>query len=196
MQFEEVKNTILSRLENELPGYLSYHTVAHVKDVYHAAELLATKEGVEGDDLTLLLTATLFHDSGFMIDQAEHEKSSCGVAEQMLPGYGYTPQQIRRICGMIMATRIPQTPSNLLEQIICDADLDYLGRDDFFPIGDTLFAEMRALNIIDTEDEWNRLQIGFLEKHHYFTATAIKWRNAKKAENLAIVRSKIKSANV
>ena len=162
--------------------------------MYDAAKQIAKKEKVGGDDLTLLLTAALFHDSGFLIDQKEHEKLSCDVARQYLPQFGYGPEQIEKICGMIMATQIPQKPRNLTEQILCDADLDYLGRDDFFTIGDKLFAELSMYGMINTEEEWNRLQTGFLEKHHYFTVTALKLRKDKKDENLAIVKSKISNA--
>jgi hypothetical protein len=98
---------------------------------------------------------------------------------------------------MIMATRIPQTPHNLLEEIIADADLDYLGRDDFWTIGNKLFTELQMYSIIQTEDEWNRLQIKFLEQHHYFTRTAIETRKQKKDEYMAILKNGLsKSASV
>ena len=72
---------------------------------------------------------------------------------------------------MIMATKIPQSPNTLLEEILCDADLDYLGRDDFFNIGETLFEELRAYHLISDEQAWNRLQVSFLNAHHYYTRT-------------------------
>jgi len=140
----------------------------------------------------LLLTAVLFHDSGFLISQKEHERLSCEIAAKHLPEYGYTPEQMTVIFGMIMATQIPQNPHNKLEQIICDADLDYLGREDFFTIGNKLFDELCMYGIIDSENEWNKLQVRFLEKHHYFTASAKKLRKDKKAANLLLVKSKIK----
>ncbi|WP_276134689.1 HD domain-containing protein [Polluticoccus soli] len=196
MQFNEVKTFILDKLTQELPAHLTYHSVGHIRDVYDSAGYLAKEEGVRGEDLQLLLTAALFHDSGFLISQKEHEKLSCEVCKQYLPGFGYTREQIEKICGMVIATRIPQQPQNLLEQIICDADLDYLGRDDFFPIGDQLFSELKTFKVINTEHEWNRLQVDFLEKHHYFTATALQLRKHKKEENLMLVREKVKSAAV
>jgi uncharacterized protein len=192
MQFEKVKKFILTKLKKELTKNLTYHSLGHIKDVYSAAENIARLEKVEGEDLTLLLTAVLFHDSGFLISQKEHERLSCEIALKHLPDFDYTPAQIERICGMIMATQIPQTPHNKLQKIICDADLDYLGRDDFFPIGDKLFDELVMYGIIDNENEWNKLQVRFLEKHHYFTTSAKKLRQAKKAENLLIVKAKIK----
>lgn len=191
MQFAKVRNFILDKLKEELPQRLSYHSLDHVNDVYMAAETLAGLEGISGEDLTLLLTAVLFHDSGFLTQQKDHEEVGCGIVRQYLPQYGYDPQQIERICGMIMATRIPQSPHNKLEEIICDADLDYLGRDDFFIIGAFLFEELRTFGVISTEYEWNQLQVKFLESHHYFTDSAKQLRLAKKHTHLSMVRSKL-----
>jgi hypothetical protein len=185
MDFKKAKSYINARLRKDLPGNLSYHSVAHVKDVYDSAKRLAKAEGIDGEDLTLLLTAVLFHDSGFMIQSKEHEKIGCDIVQEALPQFGYTPEQIERICGMIMATRIPQEPNNLLEEIIADADLDYLGRDDFWTIGNKLFSELQMYGILQSEEEWNKLQVGFLDKHHYFTKTAIATRKAKKDAYLA-----------
>lgn len=185
MQFEKTKKFIFGKLKKDLAKHLSYHSVNHIKDVYAAAENLANHEGVTGEELTLLLTAVLFHDSGFLMQQKGHEQISCDIARASLPQFDYTPEQIERICGMIMATRVPQNPHNLLEQIICDADLDYLGRDDFFTIGNNLYAELQVYGMIGTEKEWNTMQASFLGKHHYFTQTAINLRKAKKDEHLA-----------
>lgn len=191
MQYEKVKTFILDKLEHELPQHLSYHSVGHVKDVCQATEAIAGQEGISGEDLTLLLTAALFHDSGFLFGAAEHEKKSCEIARQYLPGFGYTTDQIGKIEGMIMATRIPQTPHNLLEEILADADLDYLGRDDFFTIGNRLYDELAMYGIVNDKNDWNRLQIRFLENHHYFTQTAIRNRKAKKDEHLQNIKAQL-----
>jgi uncharacterized protein len=191
MQFEKAKKFILSKLRKELPKHLSYHSVEHIKDVYEASGRIAESEGITKEEVKLLLTAALFHDSGFLQGPKEHEKISCEIARQNLPGYGYSPEQIEKICGMIMATRIPQTPHNHLEQIICDADLDYLGRDDFFDIGNKLFEELMVYGIIADEQQWNYLQMKFLETHDYFTETSKRLRKARKDEHLALIKSKM-----
>ncbi len=191
MQFEKVKKFILNKLKRELPKNLTYHSLGHIKDVYAAAENIAALEDIDGEDLTLLLTAVLFHDSGFLIQQKDHEQIGCDIAREHLPNYNFSDEQIEKICGMIMATKIPQNPQNKLEEIICDADLDYLGRDDFFKIGNYLFDELCMYGIISTENEWNKLQIRFLEGHQYFTPSAIKLRKSAKEAHLNLVRSKI-----
>lgn len=180
MQFQKAKAYIRARQRKDLPKHLTYHSIAHVKDVYEAAERLAKAEGIKGEELTLLLTAVMYHDCGFMIQSKEHEAIGCGIARESLPQFDYSLEQIERICGMIMATRIPQTPHNKLEEIIADADLDYLGRDDFWTIGNKLFEELVMYGIIRSEDEWKTLQVRFLEQHHYFTDTAINTRKAQK----------------
>jgi hypothetical protein len=91
------------------------------------------------------------------------------MVNEILPPYGFNADQIKLIQGMIMATRIPQSPKTKLEQVICDADLDYLGRDDFYIIGNRLFEELSSQGIVKTDHEWNLLQKKFLESHCYHT---------------------------
>lgn len=191
MQFKPAGKFILNKLSKELPRHLSYHSVDHIKDVYDAAELIGKQENISDYDMKLLLTAAWYHDSGFLKGAKDHEEESCRIAKENLPNYRYTTEEIDKICGLIMATKIPQSPKNRLEEILADADLDYLGRDDFFNIGHKLYNELSIFGFINTEDEWNRLQVRFLESHHYFTQTAVKLRKDKKEAHLALVKSKI-----
>ena len=193
MEYEKIKKIILKELKENLPEHLSYHSVMHVKDVINAVEEIAVAENVGGEDLILLKTAALFHDSGFLHGAKDDEQKSCEIAQKYLLDYGYSQPQIDKIKGMIMATKIPQSPNNKLEEILADADLDYLGRDDFFKIGDKLFDELTMFGIVNSERDWNLLQEKFLESHHFFTKTAINNRNQKKQENLEIIKSKLNS---
>lgn len=195
MQFENVGRFILNKLRLELPAALSYHSVLHVKDVYAAAEMIGRQENISGQEMKLLLSAAWFHDSGFLRGPKDHEEESCRIARQFLPDFDYTAEEIEQICGMVMATKIPQSPKNHLEQILADADLDYLGRDDFFETGNKLFSELSIFGFLNTEDEWDRLQVRFLESHYYFTPTAIRLRQAKKEAHLVLVKSKIKQSS-
>ncbi len=191
MQFEQASEFILNKLSNELPEQLCYHSIAHVKDVYAAADSIAKQEGISDYERKLLLTAACYHDAGFLKGAQNHEEESCRLVREVLPGYEYAPEDIERICGMIRATKIPQRPTNLLEEILADADLDYLGRDDFYTVGEMLFKELINYGIVDNAADWNHLQVIFLESHHYFTSTAIRLRQAKKEAHLAGVKAKI-----
>jgi uncharacterized protein len=182
---------ILDRLRHGLPARRSYHSYEHTVDVHRTAITIAAAEGVSGEDLDLLKTAALFHDAGFLVQDGEHEQASCVIVREALPGFGYTAGQIDRICVMIMATKIPQDPVDELSRILCDADLDYLGRPDFFRIGSTLFEEFKHYGVLTTEREWNELQVRFLEKHRYFTRRSKLVREPVKRKHLAAVIDKL-----
>jgi predicted metal-dependent HD superfamily phosphohydrolase len=187
-RYERLKNFIIEKLESEIPKTYYYHSVGHVLDVLSAAEMIGQKEKISNADMELLKAAVLFHDSGFTVNPKNHEQIGCDLAKEILPGYGFSKNEIEIICGMILATRYPQKPHNILEQIICDADLDYLGRDDFFSIGNNLMKEMNLNGSIKDETEWNTLQEKFLESHHYFTQTAKEMRGKRKFEHLEKIR--------
>ena len=172
MDYRAAKKFILDKLRKELPAGLSYHGLHHTLDVLKMATMICHSEGVSERETTLVKTAALFHDAGFIKNKhAGHEMEGCAMARDILPEFSYQETDIERICGMIMATKIPQSPKNLLEEILCDADLDYLGRDDFYDIGGTLFEEMQDYQLIQGEEAWNRLQVSFLKAHHYHTRT-------------------------
>ena len=191
MQFKRACKFILNKLQHELPEHLLYHGINHTIDVYRAAERIAKGEGISDYEQKLLLTAAAFHDSGFIKAREGHEAESCKLARRYLPGYNYNEGEIELICGMIMATRIPQSPNTHLEKILCDADLDYLGRDDFFLLSDILFSELHTECLIKDQTAWNMEQAEFMGKHHYFTPTSVKLREAKKEQYIKLVKSKI-----
>jgi putative nucleotidyltransferase with HDIG domain len=185
MKFEAVKDRILQHLNDTLSKELTYHCVEHTLDVMESAERLAKMEGVNGYDLMLIKTAALLHDLGFVESYQGHEEVSMKLAAEILPEYDYSPEDIKKIQGMILSTRIPQSPKTKLEEIIADADLDYLGRDDLFLIGQRLQYEWKQHGFISTLREWHEKQLAFLKAHKYFTKSAIELRATKKEENIA-----------
>ena len=187
-RYEKTKSFIVDKLSRELPSNLYYHGVHHVLDVLSAAEMLSREEKISEEETELVKVAVLFHDSGFIEGAKNHEQRGCDLAKKKLPDFGYSNDEINAICGMIMATSYPQQPKNHLEEIVCDADLDYLGRDDFFTTGSTLLKEMNTNGSVQTEDDWNKLQESFLNSHRYFTDTANRLRNKKKQEHLEKIR--------
>ena len=188
--FTSIKQPILSRLEDELDSRLGYHNIAHTLDVLEQAEVIAIQEKVtDKHDVLLLKTAAIFHDSGFLFVYKNHEEKGCEIASESLKNV-FSEEDIKKVCGMIMATKIPQTPNTLLEQIICDADLDYLGRNDFEPISRNLYKEFIIFKIIPEDIIWDHIQIKFFESHHYFTGTSISKRNGEKLKHLNILKER------
>lgn len=191
IQFVDMQEIILDKLEKELPGYLYYHNVKHTIDVITEVELIGWAEGVTEEEVLLLKTAALFHDAGHVIGYDQHEEEGCGMAWDFLPKYNFTKEQIERVCELIMATQMPPKPRNLLEKIMCDSDLDYLGRSDFIPVSNTLYDELKEQNKIGSLDDWNKLQIKFISGHQYFTETARNLREVNKQKQIDRIRKLI-----
>jgi len=194
MQLELARNNAISILQGNLPSYLTYHCLEHTLDVYRETERIALAERVSSnDDLTVVLTAAAYHDIGFVISELNHEQQSCLICMNDLPKFGYSDEEINKVCEIVMATKIPQTPNSPLAEILCDADLDYLGRNDFNAISETLFEEFKYRKIIEDRESWDNIQVNFFNSHHYFTKTNCKLRNLQKAINLQKIIETIKT---
>jgi adenylate cyclase len=191
IQFTDIQELILDKLEKELPKGLYYHNVKHTVDVVTEVELIGWGEGCTDEEILLLKTAALFHDAGHTVAYDNHEHHGTVLAREMLPGYNYTPAQIERICSIIMSTKLPPKPKDLLENIICDSDLDYLGRSDFIPVSNTLYEELKEMNKMGSLNEWNKLQVKFISGHQYFTKTARSLREVNKQLQIERIQSLI-----
>jgi len=188
LRFGDVEEFILEKLEKGLPKNLYYHNLKHTIDVYTQVELIGRSENVTQEEQLLLQTAALFHDAGHLIDYDTHEEMGVKLAREILPDYQYSERQIEIISELILVTKLPPKPKNLMEAIMCDADLDYLGRVDFIPVSNMLYKELHEHGRIGTIQEWNEMQIKFIEKHQYFTNTARRLRNVNKNSQLENIK--------
>lgn len=184
VRLSDLEEFVYEKLEKGLPKDLYYHNLKHTVDVYTQVELIGRAEGVGDEEMLLLRTAALFHDAGHLIDYDTHEEMAVKLVREILPEYQYSDKQIGLISELIMSTKLPPQPKSLLEEIMCDADLDYLGRTDFIPVSNTLYKELHEHGKVGTLREWNDIQTQFIAKHSYFTKTARKLRNVNKKSQL------------
>ena len=157
-----------------------------------SVERIAIMEGVLDEDIFVLKSAATYHDAGFVESYDNNEEIGAAMAGEILPKYGYTEEQIKQVGELIYATIIPHKPKNHLEEIICDADLDYLGRDDFHTIADTLRRELRDHGKIKSDRKWDEIQVSFLSQHKYFTKSGNKLREEKKKKHLKEIQQRLK----
>jgi predicted metal-dependent HD superfamily phosphohydrolase len=195
INYYKAERYITKLLEKKLSDKLHYHCIDHVQDVVNAVENLALTEDVTDEGLFLLKSAASYHDAGFIEQYDKNEPIGARLAEEILPKYGYTEENIQIIKELIYVTQIPHKPKNKLEEIICDADLDYLGRDDFHEIADRLRRELREHGKIDSDRKWDEIQVQFLTNHRYFTKTAIATRRPKKLKNLEDIKQRLEENN-
>ena len=172
-EYSQKIRKVTSLVRRVMPN-LPYHNLGHALDVYRAVNRLAELEGVDQYKRFLAGTAGILHDISL------DEEKAAEIAGMHLPRIGYNNQEIREIQEDILATKMPQRPKTLLQKIICDADLDNLGREDFFDKGELLRQEWG----LSKNRQWYERQKSFLESHVYHTDSAKALRNAGKQANL------------
>lgn len=170
---------------------LIYHNINHALDVRDKVRVLADREGVTFKEKSFLELGALFHDIGFIDTYTGHEKQGVLIVKKAFPVFGFDENSISFICSLILSTCLPQNPQNHLEKILCDADLDNLGRNDFFENLDSLFEEKQSFEIKTSKQEWYEQTLKMMTAHEYFTDSQKNIRNKKKQENLKILKDRI-----
>jgi predicted metal-dependent HD superfamily phosphohydrolase len=181
---------VIGRMRLELDRRYTYHTVEHTLDVIKCCEEISFAEGLNESECLILQISALFHDTGFLLSRTNHEERSVDIFTKAHAEFQLEPSHIREIENCIRATRVPQEPQSRLEQIICDADLDYLGRKDFWTISDSLFVEMTNCKEISGSAAWKELQIKFMSAHRFHTKFSKNRRDDQLKINLDEVKAK------
>ena len=178
-------------LTKKLAKNLFYHGPHHTEDVLNAVEKIAFNEKVSPEEFILIRAAVLFHDFGYIDKYLDNETIGADYAREILPKYGFSTSQIIKICDLIISTKVPQKPNNHLERIICDADLDYLGRKDFLSISSNFYRELKEYGMVKNKNHWDEIQIKFLRAHHFFTEYSINNRSILKKKHLEFIKSRV-----
>ncbi len=174
-----------------------FHDYNHTKETVAAGREIAEGMRVSANELETVLLACWFHDVGMLHSRENHEERSAEAAEDFLKKHAVGEEQIRKVKACILATRIPQKPTTLLERIVCDADISHLGWDSYFAINALLRQEFE-LNRGEpySNVEWWLLNKEFFQKHQYFTPYARQRYNSQKNLNFKTIANLLKkSAN-
>lgn len=167
----EAKKFATDIFKNKVSESITYHNLLHTEDVIAACERMANYYQLSDEDRTILLTAGWFHDTGFITGIADgHEEESAMIAVQFLKTHHQTPEFTENVRKTILATKMPQSPTNLIEQILCDADLYHLGTNDFKQKNKLLRKELaNTVGNGFSKKQWKKKNTEFLANHTYFT---------------------------
>lgn len=194
MEFERLKKNILADLER-LPERYRYHNIQHTLEVMENAAKLGVEAGLSGHEQRLLDTAALMHDYGYLKCYRNNESHGAAAAEMILPGYGYAPADVKIIADMIRATAPPCSPRSRLEDLICDADLGYLGTDNFRVRAADLRNEYMAMEKNLSDCEWYRMEYKFLSAFRFRSPEGEKLFGKGLAANLAGIRELLETCD-
>lgn len=197
LRFESLQEQVCGMFDAKLPKTYFYHSMKHTLDVVIQAEMIATAEGIDDENLYILKTAALLHDIGFIQSYDNHESMSADIAKDILQKEGYSQSQIEDVCRLILSTKLGVEPKDLLEKVLCDANFDYLGRDDFSCVSKNLYKELLELRRVKkNEYEWNVGQLKFLQEHRFYTDYSRSKRNPTKVKHIQDIQEKITRFNI
>jgi len=184
------KEYVESFLEQNLSNGIFYHDLDHTREVVKAANEIGKASGLMDDQLETVLIAAWFHDTGYYKGKRDHEKESKIIAEEFLRDQGINEKKVAEVGGCIIATKIPQRPTNLMEEVLCDADLYHLSTSEFFRKSELLRKEFSLTGSSEIKDkEWLKTNIKFLKKHTFFTEYAREKLYPYKKKNLKKLKS-------
>lgn len=189
----EIENHIFDYYKEKSPSTNVYHSLTHVKKVVQLVEEIGTNSGLGKEDIEILKISAWFHDIGHLEVWEGHEKESVKYAKEYLGKINYPDDNIEKVAGCICATKIPHEPNNLLEEIICDADISHMGSRDFFDQSDLLKIEMeKRFDEKISDFKWIKKNIEFLTQNGFFTKYAKNQFDEMKNLNLLKLQKKYK----
>jgi len=172
-----------------------YHNYDHTKHVVDAAEEIGKGAGLEEKDLDVVMLAAWLHDTGYVELKEGHEAASIKIAKEFLIQAGCDEILQKQVYDCIEATKMPQSPQNVLEQVICDADLAGLGSADFEDRSKLLKTEIELeRGAAFVNEEWFEMELEFMSNHNYHTKYAQTTYNSQKNKNLAKRHADFKKA--
>lgn len=170
---------------------LIYHNLQHTENVVKAVVKIANHYQLSDQDFFIVSAAAWFHDTGYLTSFDQHEARGAESVKQFLDERGVDPAVTAQVVNCILATKMPQHPVSLLEQIVCDADLFHLGGDSFKERNKLMRKEVEAyFGKVINKDDWRLKTIGLFESHHYHTEYAQDLLTAKKNLNLQELKDK------
>jgi len=184
-----VDQYIRELFRDELPDGIKYHNADHTlhptKGVVAVANNLAVLENISEHDRELLIAAAYFHDTGYIREYEKNEPIAARMAGRILNLIGYKPEEVKKVQKIILATDLEVEPKTHVEKILCDADLDNLGREDFFKLNGKLREGRRARGIDVSDDaKWYRSTLEFIKRHQYYIESQKKLRGKGKQKNI------------
>jgi predicted metal-dependent HD superfamily phosphohydrolase len=195
MRHVEARKFIIEKLKNNSKADNYYHNISHALEVESAVKLIAKQfPELRELEIELLSISALCHDIGYSENCEDHERISADFAKNNLGQFGYSQDELNTISKLILSTKFPHSPSNLKERIICDADLSYLGGENYFKQVSRLKTEYKECNIkeFSSENEWIEYQLKFLRRHRFFTDFAVENFEKNKREIIVKLEKMIK----
>jgi predicted metal-dependent HD superfamily phosphohydrolase len=193
---DQTRKFVVELMTNKLPEQYVYHNLQHTLDVVSAAEEIAIHSNLETEQIEVVMAAAYLHDIGYIKNNEQHEDHSITLSREFLDQLGANKKYIEDVIGCIEATKLPQNPKNLPQQVLCDADLYHLSSGHYFEKAELLRAEFSTIEKEDiSESEWLDMSTVFIDNHQYFTEYGKLILGPRKAKILKKIKKRLKVLN-
>lgn len=147
---------------------LPFHNLTHTEEVVENVKSICKELNIGHEETRLLQIAAWFHDTGFTRTYKNHEDSSKEIALEFLTKERLDANKIDLILSCIEATRMPQEPKDIYQEILCDADIFHISTPHFFYRKLLLRREWEIFCDIKVTDlEWHQLNLEFLQNSKF-----------------------------
>jgi len=192
---QEARTYVEALIKEKKPQWVKYHDFNHAESVVKACQTIGAASNLGEEDLEGVTLAAWFHDAGYVQGIDGHEERSADLAASFLAERGYPERKIAQVVGCIRATKMPQDPRNVMEQVLCDADISHLARTDFLRLSERVRLEIEhRMRVRLTDVEWLTMNIDFVAGHRYFTDYAKTRFEKQRRLNLAALREALRKA--
>ena len=188
---KKLSERIFRDLSEKLNPNYFYHDLSHTKRVINSALKIGSNYNLKNENLTILLTASLMHDYGFIESHIDHEEIGVKLSSKILLDYDYNEKKIELINKLILVTKPLAVPKDNLESIMRDSDLEYIGSKDFESISEKLKEEWMKFSIVKSDEEFYKKQLEFLSNHNFCTDFMKKNGNINKEKNIIYAKKKL-----
>jgi len=188
LRLTDLEEFIMAKLETELDKNLFFHNYEYSRHLFEYSGLLSKATDLDLEETLFLRTAALLSNIGFIGGYDNHENRSADYAGTILPDYNYSEKQITIIRNLIISTKWPPEPKNLLEMVLYDTKMEYIGRADFIQLYKLLFLEQNNFQKSIDVLEFKRKQLEIIQNYTFFTDSAKRLREVSFGEQLQRIK--------
>lgn len=171
----------------------AFHNLDHTQDVVNAVNIIGEHSNLSADQMESALVAAWLHDVGYANGSKNHEETSAVRAQELLGQLGASEHKIKEVTDAIRATRMPQQPTSVVAQVLCDADLYHLSTPACQEKSEMLRKEMKALGTKDLSTEESlHATMDFMRQHAYHTLYGKTVLEHNKQKNIKKLKKSLK----
>ena len=193
----EIEKFIYQYFDKNKTENLVYHDILHTTDVVKASQKIGAGTNLNSEEMEILQISAWFHDTGYAVDRENHESSSAEIAATFLAKINYPSEKIEKVKSCILSTKVPQTPKNLVEEVLCDADLQHLAKKNFIERSEWLKVEEEKVSGTQiSEIDWFNNSLNFVSNHKFFTQYAKEKYSERKRDNIVKLQKRLKKTEL